>query len=1660
MIKQLTSRTRRLNLAALAGSLCYGMLAGSAALADDTEIFFPAELIQEDDSTVRPNILFMMDTSGSMGFAAPAPNADKTRMEVVREGLLEVLNTLPSTVNIGMGRLSSIEGGAILWPVSEIDASVESVYPGINNVVVGVSPAATTDRAQQIISTVTLDPSELSVGNLAAASDGGKDLLISTSAEEAEQQASGTVLVGATRTNNDLRMKRQSGGNSTHYGLSFRGTQALNLPANTAFSSAILELTCKNNSETTNRSDEFITIRGHASTNSPAFSTANNNLGSRGTTGSVSYNFNSTERQCNSVGKKIQLDVTSVVNAIRSQAGWTDSSPITLIIETAVFNGTASRQRTFQGVLASTANAPKLKVSYTAAPYTGARQFGLRFPGINIPRGVTIVDATLSFTGKPGSGAQQLPLNVDIGIQDSANAPAFAAANNNVSSRTSAGTVSWTVPVFTTNQEAVSSPQLKDLLNAVIKDSATWCGGSSLAFTFRQASGDGVRVFHKPGDTDTSDGELGPQLSLTYSSTDAALNTGCQANSSNVSVSQSSGDAEQNANGTANAVTNEDTLDLGYQTVLLSNVKQVVGLRFPAVPIPRNATITSAKLQFRASSGDSTSLSLRIRGHNVGDAPNFSTGGNDRPVQRLNSATTAQVAWNNVANWSSGSNYQSPDISSIIQEIVNRGDWTKGSNLAVMIEATSASGRRRATSRDSSSSNQPRLLIEFEAPPGAAVSLTVRNYLKQVVNGFPTSGGTPLPEQIFEAARYFRGEAVHFGRTRGDGFETDDGDDGLGNVVSASARISHPSTYTGGSTSLPAGCTFGNYSSAACAGERITGSAVYKSPFTDQACSANSLVILSDGVPNSNEASSRTLMQQMIGGSCDRVDGGDGGSTAKNDHGGTCAKEMAKYLFENDQSNIDGLQTVRTYAIGFSATDALKAYLGSVTAAGGGEFFSANDSGSIVSAFQEIVSDMLDIGTTFVSPAVTVNTFNRLTTRNELYFALFRPQPQARWEGNLKRYKLGGSPPIIQDADSIAAVDASTGFFKKTARSFWTPAGTDDGDEVAKGGAVGVFPATRSVFTYTGTSTALDAGSDTAPAEVTLSETANVLTETNAAVTKSLLGDAEMSDADRTNIIKFSRGVDVLDEDGDGSTTDVRNSMGDPLHSEPVLLTYGGTAINPDLTVFVGTNEGALHAFNAQTGVEQFAFVPQELLPNLSTYYRNTSGYLSRPYGVDGLITGFVPDPFAAITSSNKATLYVGLRMGGRQYYALDVTDRSNPKLKFVIRGDGSGKYRELGQTWSRVSNAKIKFNNAVRQVIIFTGGYDVSQDDKTTPTSSVDSMGRAVYIADAVTGERLWWGGIDPDALSDNPDVAVPAMQYSVPASPRAVDLDGDGLVDRIYIVDVAGQVFRFILNPANTGSANLVPAANWRKIAQLGGGATAANGRRFYSAPDIAIIRQNVSAPFLSISLGSGHRGHPLEEGTQDRFYVLRDPDELVGENTSTLFITDMQNVPASGDQPNLYDASDDLISSDDEDISGPALEALSAAKGFYIDLPAGGEKSLNESQTFDGKVLFTTYQPAATLGESACQASTGLSRFYALSIRDGSPVFNLDGTGTDDDLTTSDRSRELGTQGLPPNLAILYPPAPDGEDPTALIGVGPELIPVELDIPIKKTYWIKRR
>ena len=175
-----------------------------------------------------------------------------------------------------------------------------------------------------------------------------------------------------------------------------------------------------------------------------------------------------------------------------------------------------------------------------------------------------------------------------------------------------------------------------------------------------------------------------------------------------VRVETSSDDAEENVSGN-----NIGSVDLTSTDLELARDdqtgrgNQIVGMRFQNVDVSAEATIVSAYIEFETDETTSETTTLTISGEDADNAEAF-TGSAYNISSRPQ--TSAQEAWS-PGPWSTvNEKHQSPDISAVIQEIVDRGGWSRGNDMALFIEGT---GKRTAESFDGESAAAPLLVIEY-----------------------------------------------------------------------------------------------------------------------------------------------------------------------------------------------------------------------------------------------------------------------------------------------------------------------------------------------------------------------------------------------------------------------------------------------------------------------------------------------------------------------------------------------------------------------------------------------------------------------------------------------------------------------------------------------------------------------------------------------------------------------------------------------------------------------------------------------------------------------------------------------------------------------------------------------------------------------------------
>ncbi len=761
---------------------------------------------------------------------------------------------------------------------------------------------------------------------------------------------------------------------------------------------------------------------------------------------------------------------------------------------------------------------------------------------------------------------------------------------------------------------------------------------------------------------------------------------------------------------------------------------------------------------------------------------------------------------------------------------------------------------------------------------------------------------------------------------------------------------------------------------------------IYKRP-VEYACSKNFVVLLTDGLPTADTGSYYDV--PLLPGYFAAT--GKGACTGSSGTNGACLDDVAEYMANADLNPVvDGVQSATTYTIGFAVDFPL---LQETANKGGGKYFPANNVAELTKALTEITTDIFNRDISFTAPAVAVNAFNRTQHLNNLYVSVFRAQDEVHWPGNMKKYLLQDS--IIEDSLENNAIDPDTGFFADSSKNFWQTGGSADGANVYTGGAANKLPAPADRKLYTNVS----GGNLTLPGNALDAPNAGAFTAADFGMTGAA-GEPSI-----LKIIDWARGMDVNDEDNDGDSDDTRYAMGDTLHAQPAAVVYGEADGTYNVVIYSATNDGYLHAVDAD-GKELWSFVPFELLENFYELYVNDNVDYKN-YGLDGDVIPVIYDQNndgVIDTGTDFVYLLFGMRRGGDNYYMLEVSDRTKPELRWVKT------YPEIGQSWSAPVVAKIDIDSNAHTspqnaVVVIGGGYDTVHDAPAHPPSS-DGVGASIMMLDLETGDLLWRAGRDAFA-----ELTVDKMTRSIPSRIRVIDINGDGLADRMYSADLGGQVWRFDIDNGKKPFQLVAGGVIARLGAEGLADPTPAETRRLYTTPDVAMfVDKRQDRRYLAINIGSGYRAHPLDNSAEDRFYSIRDPYLFTA-------LTQAQ-----------YDSYPIIEDDDLMEVSGTFGTVIpEGVDGWRFTLPPN-EKVLSDSQTFDNSVYFVTMEPTVDSADP-CQAGLSVNRLYRLDIVNGDPVVeqSLGVTLTSEEADEA-RVTKLEQGGIAPKPTFFFPSPTD--------------------------------
>jgi type IV pilus assembly protein PilY1 len=351
--------------------------------------------------------------------------------------------------------------------------------------------------------------------------------------------------------------------------------------------------------------------------------------------------------------------------------------------------------------------------------------------------------------------------------------------------------------------------------------------------------------------------------------------------------------------------------------------------------------------------------------------------------------------------------------------------------------------------------------------------------------------------------------------------------------------------------------------------------------------------------------------------------------------------------------------------------------------------------------------------------------------------------------------------------------------------------------------------------------------------------------------------------------------------------------------------------------VYVGANDGMLHAFVASTGQEAWAYVPSAVLPNL--FHLADKGYGSQhQFYVNS--SPIVRDVYDG--SQWHTVLISGLGAGGRSYFALDVTDPTNPLPLWEFTDTN------LGYTLGKPEVGKLANGT---WVAIFPSGYN--------NVSPGDGEGR-LYVLNAVTGAQI--SGFPLRTYTGS--TSAPSNLAQVRA--WVDNADADNTIKRLYGGDNLGNLWRFDVNDSVGAAGNEATL-----LATLRN--SSAQAQPLTARPALGMVDN-----FVMVYVGTGrYLGvNDIPDTTVQSIYAIKDQLTGTGYGNPRADSTFVQQVLTTSSCPSgstLCTAGTPI-----RQIAQPAKTVdLHVNNGWYVDLPANLERANTDPDLVLGTLVVNT-------------------------------------------------------------------------------------------------------
>jgi type IV pilus assembly protein PilY1 len=793
------------------------------------------------------------------------------------------------------------------------------------------------------------------------------------------------------------------------------------------------------------------------------------------------------------------------------------------------------------------------------------------------------------------------------------------------------------------------------------------------------------------------------------------------------------------------------------------------------------------------------------------------------------------------------------------------------------------------------------------------------------------------------------------------------------------------------------------------------------------ACQKNFVIVITDGEPtkddfdNSNSSNNTSYgfsdFSALIGNYNDdgetESNGWACGGVGTSEECALYLDDVAKFMHENDfRPDLDGTQTIDVYTIGFSTTAYANDLLQRTATAGGGLFRASNNPEELTAAITDAVTSIIDKASSFTAAAVPAT---RTAAGGNIYTSLFKPTEEAYWTGELKLFQITSEGDILDQAGQCALLNPTPpgeckgGQVSPDADPWWDAGeeipDPEDRDLYTSFPGLGRMPFTKAAMTYTLLGAVLDTSDD-----LTLADIAQYVTS----------GVTTLDDL-KNVIVQNIRGCVMGTGLTDGTCVNRPSLLGDIFHSNPLVVGRPRSFINEasyrefandyatrDTVIYAGSNAGFLHGFHAGewqssatppaydrgTGEELFGFMPWPVRQN-ARYLPLDTG--SRDYyGVDGSPSAADVWFYDTATQTTKdadewhTVLTGGLRQGGRAYYALDITDPdagSYPGYlwEFPAEGASAAERAAIGETWGQPVITKVQVDIAdqpyERWVAIVTGGYHATSDPNDALNYDASSTaGRGIYILDIETGEVLGEKKFIASETDGRED-----MLYAMPSTPSVFDTDLDGYADVIYVGDLGGNVWKWVIKwekdgnqllDAVNGSADVSqPTTKFRRWFAAQATASSSLGVTVGSTTYYKSIFYSPAGAFALnrfwLAFGTGERAllsrtHDASVDTENnRFYSVKDEDPLDKRATPIAMLT----------EEDLWDQSDDAT-----------CPNLASTSGFFFRVD-DDEKFVTDTEVFGYWVITSTF---TTSGSTDPCAAGGNASLYIFKLYCGEGFF----------------------------------------------------------------------